>query len=69
MNKYRASVDDYKPAEPPQKYVTFNYIGSINKHFGVVKQSVLPIKDKYQFYIEKALQNYESLDKPISPAA
>jgi hypothetical protein len=69
VNKYRVSIDDCKVAEAPQKFVTFNYIGSINKHFGVVKQSVQPIKDKYQSYIDKAVKNYESSDQPIPPAA
>lgn len=42
----------------PKQLCTFNYIGSINKSFGIIKKTV-PIKDKYQSYIDKAIYNYD----------
>ena len=46
------------PKNDPPRLCTFNYIGSINKSFGIVKKTV-PIKDKYQSYIDKAIYNYD----------
>ena len=41
-----------------QKFITFNYIGSVKNSFGILKTAV-PIRDKYQSYIDRAVSNYD----------
>jgi hypothetical protein len=41
-----------------KKFITFNYIGSVKNSFGILKTSV-PIRDRYQSYIDRAVNNYD----------
>jgi hypothetical protein len=37
--------------------MTYNYFGSIKDSFGMIKTQV-PMKDRYQSYIDRAVSNY-----------